>query len=335
MTAEILRIEYVLPDKVLDNAELEKLYTNWTAEKIFEKTGIRQRRVTSEDETALDLAERAGKKLLKEGGYLPSSIDFLLLCTCSPDYFMPASACILQDRLALPKTCGALDYNLGCSGFVYGLSLAKGLIAGGLASRVLLITSETLTKHIHPMDKSVRTIFGDAAAATIIGASDEGRIGQFVFGTDGSGHQNLIIPAGGMRLPRSAETAVENADESDNIRSKDNFYMNGPEVFNFTLDVVPGMVEETLVRNGLRKDDIDLFVFHQANLFMLNVLRKTIKIPKEKFFISMEDIGNTVSATIPVALARAEVDGVLRKGMKVMLVGFGVGLSWGATVIEW
>jgi 3-oxoacyl-[acyl-carrier-protein] synthase-3 len=218
---------------------------------------------------------------------------------------------------------------------VYGLSLAKGLIAGGIARRVLLVTAETYSKHIHAMDKSVRTIFGDGAAASLIDAAEQDGLGQFVLGTDGAGYQTIIVPTGAMRQARSAETGKEETDDSGNIRARDNLFMDGPDVFNFTLDVVPETVSRVLEKNHMSTDDVDLFVFHQANLFMLNTLRKALGLPKEKFVVNMADIGNTVSSTIPIALARAEADGTLRRGMKVMLVGFGVGLSWGATIITW
>jgi 3-oxoacyl-[acyl-carrier-protein] synthase-3 len=330
-----LTISTYLPVSVLTNDELALLYAGWTAEKIFEKTGIRERHISGENETAGDLGEKAARKLFAEHAIDPSTIDFILLATQSPDYVLPTTACMLQHRLRIPTTAGALDFNLGCSAYIYGLSLSKGLIAGGIAKSILLITAETYTKHIHPMDKSVRTIFGDGAAATLVSRSDSDGIGQFVLGTDGRGYDKLIIPAGGMRLRPSTETATESTDSSGNTRSKNHLFMDGAEIFNFTMDVVPDMIKKVLHKNNLAEDEIDLFVFHQANMFMLNMLRKALKIPKEKFYVNMADIGNTVSSTIPIALARAKADGTLKPGMKVMLVGFGVGLSWGAVVINW
>ncbi len=328
-------ISFYLPATVLTNTELAKLYPGWTAEKILDKTGIRERHVSAANETAGDLGEQAARKLFAEHLIDPACIDFMLLATQSPDYLLPTTACVLQDRLGIPNTAGALDFNLGCSAFIYGLTLAKGLVATGTATHVLLITTETYTKHIHPMDKSVRTIFGDGAAATLISLSDTERIGRFVLGTDGKGYDKLIIPAGGSRLSSSSETAVECTDESGNTRSPNHLFMDGTEIFNFTISTVPRLVIETLDRNGLSLDDVDLFVFHQANKYMLDFLRKKCKLPVSKFYMNFEDCGNTVSASIPIALARAVQDGSLKQGMKVMLVGFGVGLSWGATVITW
>ncbi len=333
--SKINKTAYYLPERVLTNEELAGLYPGWTAEKILEKTGILQRHVSADNETAGDLAEQAAKVLFSTCGVNPASIDFILLATQSPDYYLPTTACMLQHRLGIPTAAGALDFNLGCSAFIYGLSLAKGLIASSTAQNVLLIMAETYTKHIHPMDKSVRTIFGDGAAAALISASETEGVGRFVLGTDGSGYDKLIVPSGGMRLRPSAGTAEESTDDSGNTRSQDHLFMEGTEIFNFTITTVPRTVSETLEKNGLVMEDVDLFVFHQANKYMLDFLRKKCKIPTNKFYMNFEDCGNTVSASIPIALARAAGEGVLRPGMKVMLVGFGVGLSWGATVVTW
>ena len=332
---KIQAISCYLPPKVLCNEELAALYPGWSAAKIFEKTGICERHISAENETAGDLGEQAARKLFAEHAVDPSTIDFILLATQSPDYFLPTTACLLQDRLGIPTSAGALDFNLGCSAYIYGLSLAKGLIASETAKNVLLITAETYTKHIHPLDKSVRTIFGDGAAATLITAADVDGIGWFVLGTDGSGYNKLIVPSGGLRLCPSEGTALEITDDSGNTRSQDHLFMDGTEIFSFTINTVPRTVKETLEKNRLVMEDIDLFVFHQANKYMLDFLCKRCKISPSKFYMNFADCGNTVSASIPIALARAGQDGTLKSGMKVMLVGFGVGLSWGATIITW
>ena len=312
---------------------MASIYNDWTAEKILTKTGIESRHIASNEECASDLAEKAALKLFNTGLVTPKDIDFILLATQSPDFKLPTTACILQDRLEIPKTSGALDYTLGCSAFIYGLALAKSLITTGIAKNILLLTAETYSKYIHPLDKSNRTIFGDAGAATLI--SDGGHsIGDFDLGTDGSGKDVLIVPAGGSRLPSSIETAKE-FEENNLVRSKNHLYMDGAEVFNFTIRITPMSIKKVLEKNNLVFKDIDLFVFHQANKFMLDFLRKKIKIPEDKFYVNMRDIGNTVSATIPIALRRAEEEGRLKRGYKVLLIGFGVGLSWGSTIIEW
>jgi 3-oxoacyl-[acyl-carrier-protein] synthase-3 len=337
MKAKIAAIEYALPEQVLTNEDLASEFPDWTVEKISEKTGISRRYIAGEQEFASDLGVKAANKLFTEGNCAPEEIDYLLYCNQSPDYLLPTTACIIQDRLNIPTTAGALDFNLGCSGYVYGLGLAKGLIETGQANNILLITAETYSKFIHPGDKSVRTLFGDAAAATLVRGveREQEAIGPFVYGTDGSGAKNLMVPSGGLRSPRSVETAIPMEDSQGNIRSQNNLYMNGPEILTFTLLTIPKAVKSLLKKSGHTMDSIDLFVFHQANRFMLDHLRKKLAIPEDKFVLAYENFGNTVSSTIPIALKEAEKMGQLKPGMKVMLVGFGVGYSWGANLLEW
>jgi 3-oxoacyl-[acyl-carrier-protein] synthase-3 len=307
-----------------------KEFPEWTVEKVAGKVGVIQRHIASSTETASDMATMASEKLFTEHNIDRSTIDFILLCTQSPDYFLPTSACLIQTRLGLSTSCGALDFNLGCSGFVYGLSLAKGLIAGGIAKNVLLLTSETYSKHIHPKDKGNRTIFGDAAAATLISTDGFAFIEDFCLGTDGRGAENLIVRKGGKRQPvESGDIAF---DESGNPISSDYLFMNGGEIFNFTSEAVPVLVEQVLEKNKLSKDDIQLFVFHQANKYMMNYLRKLLEIEPDKFYFFLENVGNTVSSTIPIALYEAQKENKLKGN--VLIAGFGVGYSWGATVLK-
>jgi|HigsolmetaAR201D_1030396.scaffolds.fasta_scaffold19236_2 3-oxoacyl-[acyl-carrier-protein] synthase III len=335
--AAVRAIEYHLPSIVVSTESLAAQFPEWSIEKIDEKVGISERHYAAPDECSSDLAEAAVRKLFESGVCRPEDIDFLLLCTQTPDYFLPTTACLLQDRLSLPKKCGALDFNLSCSGYVYGLGLAQGLIESGQARNLLLVTAETYSKFLHPKDRSVRAIFGDAAAATLVSATDreDALLGPYVYGTDGSGGPNLMVPAGGMRVPRSAESAVEHHDEHGNVRTKEHLFMNGPEVFNLALSVVPETVCELLARSGKTMEEIDLFVLHQANRYMLQHLRKKMRIPEEKFYIVMSHCGNTVSSTIPIALKHAEMEGKLKDGALVMLVGYGAGYSWGATLLRW
>jgi len=324
-------IECHLPGKTVSNADLEARFPDWSAQKVEDKIGINLRHVAAGNETALDLAFAASVKAL--GRFDKDKIDFLLLCTQSPDYFLPTSACVLQDRLGLRTDVGALDINLGCSGFVYGLAMAKGLIKAGIAANVLLVTAETYSKHIHPADRANLSIFGDGAAATILGVGDVERMFEFVLGTDGRGKDNLIVANGGAR-GKAEGKAGEAVDEGGNFRSPDHLYMNGPEIFNFTIANVPVVVDEVLRRNSLAIDDIDYVVFHQANKYMLDYLRKKTKIPKEKFHNDMLCTGNTVSSTIPIALRDCLDKGIVKNGDKVLLVGFGVGYSWGGVVLD-
>ena len=279
------------------------------------------------------MAEKAALRLFDEYSVNSQDIDFLLFCTQSPDYFLPSTACILQQRLGIPTTSGAFDYNLGCSGCIYGLAVAKGLISAGIANNVLLLTSETYTKYLHPSDKSNRSIFGDGAAACLISARKGiAKIGEFVLGTDGSGANSLIVKTGAAR--QKDPTGFSIKDEEDHIWYDDYLYMNGGAIFNFTLDAVPEMVNQLLHKNSLDKDQIDYYVFHQANRFMLNTIRKVCTIPKEKFYINLENTGNTVSSTVMIALKDCLTSGTIHPDMQVMITGFGVGLSWGGTVLQ-
>lgn len=337
MRAAVSAVEYYLPPEVLTTESLAAEFPGWSVDRIDQKTGVRERHIAAPDECSSDLAAAAAGKLFDSGVCSPSEIDYILLCTQSPDYFLPTTACLLQERLGIPSSAGALDFNLGSSGYIYGLGLAHGLIETAQASRVLLLTADTYSKFIHPRDKSVRTIFGDAATATLVAGveREEPAIGPFVYGTDGKGGPNLIVPGGGMRRPRSPETAVEAEDEHGNIRSADNLFMDGAEIFNFTLDVVPPLVARMLEKAGKGVEDIDLFVLHQANRYMLEHLRKRMKLPAEKFAVAISHCGNTVSCSIPIALKDACGEGKLKRGGTAMLVGFGVGYSWGATLLSW
>jgi 3-oxoacyl-[acyl-carrier-protein] synthase-3 len=337
MKATVAAIEYHFPEHCLSNEQLAAEFPEWSVEKIEEKTGIAERWIAAEGECSSDLGVAAAQRIFASCVCKPADIDYILFCTQSPDHFLPTTACVMQQRLGIPTFAGALDFNLGCSGYVYGLGLAKALIETGQATNVLLVTAETYSKFIHPKDKSVRTLFGDAGAATLVrdGAGNDEFIGPFVYGTDGSGAENLIVPTGGMRrraAPANEEPAV---DADGNLRTSANLYMNGPEVFTFTLRAVPKVVQELLSRSGKELADIDLFVFHQANLYMLEHLRKKLKIPAEKFFVGLRDCGNTVSCSIPIALKQAADQGRLKAGSLVMLAGFGVGYSWGATLVRW
>lgn len=302
----------------------------------MDKVGISKRHIAAENEFVSDMAVKAAEKLFAEHQIDRNKIDYLLLCTQSPDYFLPTTACLVHNRLNLPSTAGALDFNQGCSGFVYGLSLAKGLIASGEFCNVLLITADTYSKLLHPSDKSNRSIFGDAAAATLITqepAEGAAEIKKIVLGTDGKGASNLILKNGALKHPKTTDTILHE-DENGNAFNDNYLFMNGSEIFNFTLSAVPALIKDVLSKNDLTQESIDLFIFHQANRFMLEYLRKKIKISPEKFYIWMESCGNTVSSTIPIALTEAKKGSSVKKGDKVLLAGFGVGYSWGATVIQ-
>jgi len=337
MQARILDIAGFLPEQVLTNDQLAALYPEWPADKILAKTGIQERHIASVEQTASDLAYEAAQRLFAQGAASARDVDFVILCTQAPDYVLPASACVLQDRLGIPTHAGAFDVNLGCSGYVYGLSLAKGLVETGAARCVLLLTADTYSKYVHPFDKSVRTLFGDGATATAItGATGAAAsIGPFVFGTDGRGAQNLIVKAGLFRKPKGTATSAERQDASGNVRTDEHLYMNGAEVMAFSLAEVPKAATSLLEKAGLDREEVDFFVLHQANRFMLEALRKKMKVPEAKFPILMEHCGNTVSSTIPLALKRMKDDGLLTHGSRLVLLGFGVGYSWAGCLLNY
>lgn len=330
--AFIKAISYYLPEKVVTNEELVKEFPEWSVEKVAQKVGVDSRHVAAVDETAGDMAEKAARKMFEEYKIDPKTIEFLMLCTQSPDYFLPSTACILQDRLGIPISAGAFDYNLGCSGCVYGMAMAKGLIAAGIAKNVLLLTAETYNKYLHPSDKSNRSIFGDGAAACLISTEGFAEIGEFSLGTDGSGANNLIVKTGAARQNDATGMFVE--DDEGHIWYDDYLYMNGGNIFNFTLEAVPAMMKEILEKNKLEKEQIDYYVFHQANKFMLNTIRKVCVLPKDKFYINLASTGNTVSSTVLIGLKECMDNRTIKEGDKVMISGFGVGLSWGGTILN-
>lgn len=329
--AFIKAISYYLPEKIVTNEELVEEFPEWSVDKVAAKVGVNSRHLAAPNETAGDLAEKAAHKLFEEYNINPKSIDFIMLCTQSPDHFLPSTACILQDRLGIPTSAGAFDYNLGCSGCVYGMAMAKGLITAGIAKNVLLLTAETYNKYLHPSDKSNRSIFGDGAAACLISSEGFAEIGEFVLGTDGSGANNLIVKTGGSRQKAATGKFVE--DDEGHLWYDDYLYMNGGAIFNFTLDAVPVMMKGILEKNGLDKDDIDYYVFHQANKFMLNTIRKVCVLPKDKFYVNLSTTGNTVSSTVLIGLKDCMENNSIKSGDQVMIAGFGVGLSWGGTIL--
>lgn len=323
-----------LPSQSLTNEMLAADHPAWDMSRLEKKIGIKERRVVQPGECASDLAYEAGEKLLSSGIIARDAVDALLLCTQSPDYALPATACILQDRLRLSTRCAALDFNQGCSGYVYGLFLAKGLVASGLCRTVLLVTAETYSRYIHPDDRVVRPIFGDGATASLITANSSGtRIGDFALGTDGRGWSHLIVPAGGARCPVGPETRIEQTDVTGAVRTQENLFMDGRELFDFTLERVPEVVNELLSKTGRSSSNIDWYLMHQANAFMNDRLRTKLNIPKEKAPLVLENVGNTVSNTIPLAMAAEHPR--FSAGDTLMLIGFGVGYSWGACLLEW
>ena len=331
MKVYIKAIAYNLPEKVLTNEMIAKEFPEWTVEKIDKKIGIKQRHVTVEGETASDLAVGAAEKLFAENNYDRSQIDYVIFVSQSPDYHLPTTACTIQTRLGLSQRITVIDVNLGCNGFVAGLSLAKAVIIAGQAKNVLLLTAETYSKYMHERDKSNRTIFGDGSAATLVSTEGMAEVGEFVIGTDGTGAENLIVKTGGARHPQPANDLQ--FDDFGNPRSSDNLYMDGPAILNYSLDSIPQLVSDVLEKNNVTMDDIDLHVYHQANTFLANLERRKLRIPEEKYYCNIENFGNTVSSTIPIALCEALKEGRIKEGTKVLSVAQGLGYTWGGMVL--
>ena len=313
------------PERVETNADLKADNPKWDMDLIASKTGIYERRIAAPNECSSDLGVKAAEKLFKEFDIDPKSIDFLLFCTQTPDYPLPTTACLMQDRLGLPTSCGALDFNLGCSGYVYGLSICDGLIRSGAAKRILFITAETYTKLIDKQDRSLRTIFGDGAAATLIDAHDEPSMWEFRFGTDGSGADTLLATENGFRC---AEDAIEPRHRK---RWKSDLYMDGPGLINFTIGSIPGLIDEILEAAGLSKSDVGYYLFHQATYKMLSQLQQAIEVEEAKVPVLLRDIGNTVSSTIPILISQMR-ERDMTPEMKNVMIGFGVGWSWAGCV---
>ena len=329
MNAYIKYLSYYLPSKVVTNSEIVNDFPEWSVEKIADKVGVENRHV-AEEETATDMAVLAAEQLFEENPIKKEDIDFVLFCTQSPDYFLPSSSCVIQNRLGLRTDIGAFDFNLGCSGYIYGLAVAKGLIVSGVAKNVLLLTAETYNKYIHPRDKGNRTIFGDAATATVVGLDGFAEIGEFSLGTNGKGSDNLIVRTGAAKHRTSLNDL--SFDENGNPLSSDYLYMNGAKIFVFTQKNVPLNVKETLLKNNLEDKDIQLYILHQANKYMLEFLRSKMGIDENRFFIGFKDVGNTVSNSIPISIVNAMKQNALHGN--VLLCGFGVGYSWGGTVLK-
>jgi 3-oxoacyl-[acyl-carrier-protein] synthase-3 len=334
--ATIAGIEYFLPSHCVTNAQLASEFPTWASSSVPGKLGIDERRIASEQECASDLAVEAVKRLFTSYACRPEQIDYLLLCTQSPDYVLPTTACLLQHRLGIPTTAGALDFNLGCSGFVYGLGLAEGLIVSGQARSVLLITADTYSKYISRSDLISRAIFGDGAAATLLTAIDipSGKIGPFVYGTDGRGEVDLIVPNSGSRHRTNLLRAHCSCGSVRDTEAA-SLHMNGNEVFQFAVTHVPLAVRTVLSKADLTLGEIDLFVFHQANAFIIEEIRAVLNLPLEKVQVTLRNCANTVSSTIPIALKHAEMEGRLKSGSLILVAGFGVGYSWAASIVRW
>ena len=328
---------YYLPNNVVTNEILKEQNPDWDIDNLIKRTGVEKRHIASKGETALDLAFKACKVLFSNGDDLRKTIDCIIFCTQSPDYIMPPNSCILHQLLDLHEDVLAFDFNLACSGYIYGISLANGLLCPGSVNNILLVNADTYSKYINKQDRSTRMLFGDGAAVTILNQSKNygGKVLDIICSTSGENHDKFIIPAGGCRNPRSNNTNISEVDKSGNIRTKEQIYMNGLGILAFISTKIPSQIIKILLRNNMKIKDVDLFVFHQASKMALDSLRKKLKIPPDKMYSNINYIGNTVSASIPIALYDALNNNLINKGNIVLLCGFGVGLSWGTALVEY
>lgn len=321
----ILATGSYLPERILTNQELETM-VDTTDEWIVSRTGIRERRVSSPEQASSDLAYEAGMKAIHKAGLTPDQIDLILVATVTPDMMFPSTACILQDRLGANRAA-ALDVSAACTGFLYGLATGAKFIESGMYRYVLVVGVESLSKITDWEDRNTCVLFGDGAGAAVLGPVEDGNGFQsFVLGADGSGGVHLNQKAGGSRMPTSQET----------IENKQHFiYMNGREVFKFAVRVMNTATDEAIDKAGMNKEDIDFLVPHQANQRIIDAAVDRLGLSEDKVVVNLDRYGNMSSASIPVALDEAVSDGRIQEGNNLLLVGFGGGLTWGATVIKW
>ena len=324
----IKNIEYVLGSNPIENSFFHQKFPDYNFKRFEKKVGIKKRFICDENENIITLAIKSCNKLFERSNVKKDDIEFLILCTQSPEYLIPTNSCIIQDQLGLKNCTGSFDFNLGCSGYVYGLSIAKGLIESGQVKNVLLVTSETYSKYINDKDLINQLIFSDASSATLIEMSEINGINNFIFGTDGSGYDKLIVK---NNFFRKEFNPLNKSYANINFYNDNNLYMDGPSIFNFTIQNIPKLLNDILEKNKLQKHEVDYYILHQANKFLLQSIRNLSKISEEKFIIDMENFGNTVSNTIPISLKNLSLQ--FNNEKNIILAGFGVGLSWSACKI--
>lgn len=335
MASTISAMTYCLPTHVVDNAELANRFGDKAIASIVKMAGVQERRTVVEGQTASDLAYCAATRLMEARGIQASEIDLLIFVSQTPDYQLPATACVMHQRLGLAETCACFDLTLGCSAFPYAASVASSMVECGRFKKALVMNAEAISTLIHPQDRGLIPLHGDAAVVSLIEPcpQQEGFL-WFELGTDGTGHSHLMVPASGARVPRSEGTRQEITDESGIVRTQEHLYMNGPAVFHFSLHKVPDAIKAALDKHQMSIEDFDLVLLHQANRTMVDMIYKALKVPAEKRFYFMEKVGNTSGASSPMLMAEAWRQGILKPGQKVLLAAFGVGLSWGVMALH-
>ena len=313
------------PEKVLTNAELAEM-VDTTDEWILSRTGIRERHIAAEDESTATLALEAARAALETADLTPAELDLIIVASASPEHIFPATACLVQDALGATNA-GAFDLSAACSGWIYGLSLASQAIETGSIDHALVIGAETLSRMVNWEDRGTCILFGDGAGAVVLGGSDRpGGVLSYVLGSDGSGGDTLSLPAGGSRMPATHETVNQNLHK---------IHMDGRKVFRFATRVMRQASLEAVEKAGLTMDDIALLIPHQANSRIIESAARGLKLPAERVFVNLDRYGNTSSASIPIALCEALESGRVQPDDRLVVVGFGAGLTWGAAVIQW
>lgn len=335
MRVKIKDIAYYLPEYILTNQELQADNPSWDLKHLEKMTGVYSRHIAKNEETALDLSIKACEKLFNLYPELPHQVDGIIFCTQSRDYVLPSTACVLHKHFEFSENVFALDIDMSCSGYIYGLAMCQGMIQSQMLNNLLLINADTYSKYINKHDRTTRVLFGDGAAVSWITSTDfnEG-IKDILWGTSGKGYETAIIPAGGCRLPKSAETSILIKDESGNVRSLEQLHMNGVGVLGFINSKATKQIRKILEKNELTLNNIDRFVFHQASKMALDSLQRKLRIPSEKVYRNIDKVGNTVSACIPIALKEAIEIGKIKHKHTVLLSAFGAGLSWGTALVE-
>ncbi len=334
MGVGISSIAYSLGSCVLTNDELKKQFPHWNFEYLETRTGVKERPICGPNETALDFAVNACKTLIDSGELRPDEVDAVIFCTETPDHIIPPNACILHDALGLQPNTAAFDITHACSGYPYALMLAKSMVVSGAASQVLIANSDTYSKLISPQDRATRALFGDGGAVSIITAkSPEFVIKDIHLGTAGAYYKRFYIEGGGARVPDVKDIYMVE-DKSGNIRGSNHISMDGLGILTFFNTLLPSEIKNFLGKNNLLISDIDLMISHQSSAVSLEGLRRALKIENEQFFVDIEKTGNLVSASIPIAFSRASKNKKMVSGDKILLCGFGVGLSWGLVLLE-
>jgi 3-oxoacyl-[acyl-carrier-protein] synthase-3 len=338
MKAYIEAISAAFPERVVTNEDLHAINPSWNMAQVAERAGVLSRHVASEGETAFDLSKTACDKLFAHDAHMLQEVDAIIYCTQSPDFIMPPNAHLLHQYLKLPDKVLAFDYNLACSGFVYGLAMTNAFIVAGQAKKVLLVTADTYSKYIHPQDRSARALFGDAAAATLISAdADIQGFNRFDLASHGAAYDKFYIPAGGLRLPKSTTTCVEKMDKHGNVITDEHIKMDGMAVWSFINSAVPVQIREHLAQVGWEANAVDFYLFHQASKMTLDSLARVLQIDVARMPMNIAHVGNTVSASIALCLrdvllaGKKNVKNGIKIGDKLLVSGFGVGLSYGTT----